>query len=76
MKMSGIPTRPEQRQLLLRRRRQMKMARSVQSYVRGSAERFYEWLAGEKGHTLPEGPRLWICGDCHVEKYRPHRRCR
>lgn len=40
------------------------MARSAQTYVRGSTQRFYEWLE-DAASTLPEGPAIWICGDCH-----------
>ena len=49
----------------------MKMARSAHAYVRGSTERFYEWLKAQKRVTLPEGPAVWICGDCHVGNLGP-----
>lgn len=46
------------------------MARSAHAYVRGSTVKFYEWLnAGS--HNLPEGPPIWICGDCHVGNLGP-----
>ncbi|HTR11465.1 MAG TPA: DUF2252 family protein [Paraburkholderia sp.] len=25
-----------------------------------------EWLETPNSHTLPDGPPIWICGDCHV----------
>ncbi|GJD34376.1 DUF2252 family protein [Methylobacterium aerolatum] len=51
---------------LLRSRRLCKIAASPLSYVRGSTARFYEWLADFPPGTLPEGPPIWICGDCHL----------
>jgi uncharacterized protein (DUF2252 family) len=46
------------------------MARSALDYVRGSRTRFYEWL--EKGSAaVPQGPEVWICGDCHVGNLGP-----
>ena len=47
------------------------MARSSQAYVRGSTIKFYEWLEGLESHTLPDGPPIWICGDCHVSNLGP-----
>jgi uncharacterized protein (DUF2252 family) len=47
------------------------MARSVHAYVRGSAVKFYEWLDAQKSHSLPEGPPVWICGDCHAGNLGP-----
>jgi len=47
------------------------MARSAQAYVRGSTTRFYEWLASEEGRTVPKGPPIWICGDCHFGNLGP-----
>lgn len=47
------------------------MARSAHAYVRGSTARFYDWLADQKRGTLPEGPAIWICGDCHVGNLGP-----
>ena len=46
------------------------MARSAQAYVRGATAKFYEWL--ESGPTsIPEGPPIWICGDCHLGNLGP-----
>ena len=50
--------------------RDLKMARSSHAYVRGSTVQFYDWL--EKGNaTLPQGPDVWICGDCHIGNMGP-----
>ncbi len=51
---------------LLRSKRLCKIAASPLSYVRGSTDRFYEWLAEFPPNALPEGPAIWICGDCHL----------
>lgn len=56
---------------VLMRLRQAKMARSTHAYVRGSTEKFYEWLATVQPQSLPEGPNIWICGDCHVGNLGP-----
>jgi uncharacterized protein (DUF2252 family) len=49
----------------------LKMARSAHAYVRGSTVQFYEWLDAQKKGTLPEGPPIWICGDCHAGNLGP-----
>ena len=59
------------RQTLLADRRNAKMARSVHAYVRGSTVKFYEWLDTAAGRSLPQGPPIWICGDCHVGNLGP-----
>jgi uncharacterized protein (DUF2252 family) len=46
------------------------MARSPHRYVRGNTALFYEWLAEYSG-GIPEGPPVWICGDCHVGNLGP-----
>lgn len=50
--------------------RRRKMARSAHAYVRGSTAKFYEWLEAG-GRTIPDGPPVWICGDCHVGNLGP-----
>lgn len=50
--------------------RNLKMARSAHAYVRGSTVKFYEWLETSVG-KVPEGPPVWICGDCHVGNLGP-----
>ena len=51
------------------------MARDAHAYVRGSTQKFYEWLETTQGRALPEGPRVWICGDAHVGNLGPIARC-
>ena len=58
--------RPADRAEALRLQQTLKMARSAHAYVRGSTVKFYEWLEAQKRGTLPEGPAVWICGDCHA----------
>ena len=47
------------------------MARSAHAYVRGNTRKFYEWLASTTEKLLPEGPPIWICGDCHLGNLGP-----
>src|SRR5436190_20715110 len=47
------------------------MAQSAHAYVRGSTERFYEWLEAIKPGALPELGPVWICGDCHSGNLGP-----
>ena len=47
------------------------MATSAHAYVRGSTDRFYEWITSEAGNKVPGGPPVWICGDCHVGNLGP-----
>jgi uncharacterized protein (DUF2252 family) len=61
---------PNDRQRILTEARNVKMAQSAHAYVRGNTAKFYEWLAGRRG-KLPEGPPIWICGDCHVGNLGP-----
>jgi uncharacterized protein (DUF2252 family) len=63
--------RPSDRVSVLRLRQSLKMARSAHAYVRGSTIKFYEWLEQQKRGALPEGPPVWICGDCHVGNLGP-----
>ena len=60
----------DDRQQVLTQTRNLKMARSAHAYVRGSTVKFYEWLERSRG-KLPEGPPVWICGDCHVGNLGP-----
>ena len=55
---------------ILTETRNVKMAQSAHAYVRGSTAKFYEWLDEHRGE-LPEGPPIWICGDCHVGNLGP-----
>src|SRR6202044_606994 len=63
--------KPEEREAVLPERRQMKMAFSAHSYVRGSTLKFYEWLGSSTARSLPQGPPVWICGDCHLGNLGP-----
>jgi uncharacterized protein (DUF2252 family) len=65
------PPSPQQRQPVLVQARNTKMARSAHAYVRGNTQRFYEWLESVAPSALPEGPPIWICGDCHVGNLGP-----
>ena len=50
--------------------RLQKMARSAHAFVRGNTIQHYAWL--EDLHAaLPDGPPVWICGDCHVGNLGP-----
>ncbi len=50
----------------------MKMAESAHAYVRGNTVRFYEWLGSDAVKaSLPVGPDVWICGDCHTGNLGP-----
>ena len=69
-KAADAPVSPRQRGPALENLRNQKMARSALDYVRGSPMQFYEWL--EKGSAaIPQGPEVWICGDCHVGNLGP-----
>jgi uncharacterized protein (DUF2252 family) len=62
---------PAERMKCLVLRRNVKMAASAHAYVRGSTTRFYEWLEASDRVALPDGPAVWICGDCHVGNLGP-----
>ncbi len=66
-----LPRTPAARQAILANRRNLKMARSAQAYVRGSTTRFYQWLDSAEGRAEPKGPPIWICGDCHFGNLGP-----
>jgi len=63
--------RPADRIPRLNQLRNLKMARSAHAYVRGSTVQFYEWLHSQPGRSLPNGPAVWICGDCHAGNLGP-----
>jgi uncharacterized protein (DUF2252 family) len=60
----------EDRQASLARTRNLKMAQSSHRYVRGSTIKFYEWLDSAAA-SIPAGPAVWICGDCHIGNLGP-----
>jgi uncharacterized protein (DUF2252 family) len=64
-------SRPNKRSEILAFRRNQKMARSAHAYMRGNTLKFYEWLDSSAGKALPDGPPVWICGDCHVGNLGP-----
>ena len=59
------------RQPVLHASRHLKMTRSAHAFVRGSALKFYEWLDAQATSSLPSGPPVWICGDCHLSNIGP-----
>lgn len=58
------------RTAILNLTRRLKMARSAHAYVRGSTRQFYDWLDASPAN-VPEGPPVWICGDCHLGNLGP-----
>ena len=56
---------------VLQQTQRTKMAQSAHRYVRGSTVKFYEWLLRPRSQALPEGPAVWICGDCHMGNLGP-----
>lgn len=71
MKIKAQIFKPSDRQPVLANTRRLKMARSAHSYVRGNTLKFYEWLESSLGKSIPQGPPVWICGDCHVGNLGP-----
>jgi uncharacterized protein (DUF2252 family) len=47
------------------------MASSAHAYVRGSTVQFYRWLEARGRRTVPQGPAVRICGDCHAGNLGP-----
>jgi uncharacterized protein (DUF2252 family) len=66
-----LEIKPADRQAVLEENRRLKMARSAHAYVRGSTLQFYDWLKADTASKLPQGPPIWICGDCHVGNLGP-----
>jgi uncharacterized protein (DUF2252 family) len=64
-----LPT-PDERAAILKDAQRGKMTRSAHAYVRGSTLKFYEWLE-KSGGKIPQGPSVWICGDCHSGNLGP-----
>lgn len=62
---------PGQRLRTLEERRALKMASSAHAYVRGSTVQFYRWLEECGARAVPQGPPVWICGDCHAGNLGP-----
>ena len=70
MKPASYPA-PDNRAAPLTAERNRKMSASAHAYVRGSTVKFYEWLDDSARRPLPDGPPIWICGDCHVGNLGP-----
>jgi uncharacterized protein (DUF2252 family) len=66
-----LPCTYGRRAQTLEARRTLKMASSAHAYVRGSTVKFYEWLEQQGPKTVPAGPPVWICGDCHAGNLGP-----
>jgi uncharacterized protein (DUF2252 family) len=64
------PQAAERSRYLIEHQR-LKMARSAHAYMRGNTIKFYEWLEASNGRAIPDGPPIWICGDCHVGNLGP-----
>ena len=63
---------PGDRAGVLESARTRKMASSTHAYVRGNTANFYEWLAASQtARRVPDGPSIWICGDCHLGNLGP-----
>jgi len=69
--MSSHAPKLEERAPTLAAARRLKMARSAHAYVRGNTEKFYAWLETASDRDLPQGPPVWICGDCHLGNLGP-----
>nr|WP_315384308.1 DUF2252 family protein [uncultured Sphingomonas sp.] len=66
------PLSPAERSTILEANRTLKMARSAHAYVRGNTAKFYDWLESSPvSARVPQGPSIWICGDCHVGNLGP-----
>jgi uncharacterized protein (DUF2252 family) len=59
-----------ERSIYLAARQAEKMSRSAHAFVRGNTTQHYAWLK-DIGETIPVGPPVWICGDCHVGNLGP-----
>jgi uncharacterized protein (DUF2252 family) len=68
---TAVSIKPGDRASVLIANRQAKMAQSAHAYVRGNTLHFYEWLKKHSSQSIPEGPPIWICGDCHVGNIGP-----
>src|SRR5690242_93880 len=65
------PPSPGDREEVLNTLRNHKMACSVRAFVRGSTDKFYTWLEEMEGDAIPQGPPIWIGGDCHMGNLGP-----
>jgi uncharacterized protein (DUF2252 family) len=52
--------------------RLLKMASSAHAFMRGSTDQFHDWIeTGKVSKSLPNGPPVWFCGDCHTGNLGP-----
>src|ERR1700722_10922500 len=65
------PAERTKRAQTLEAARQAKMARSAHAFVRGNTVKFYDWLSSADAGKIPDGPPVWICGDCHLGNLGP-----
>lgn len=68
--MDDISIVSRDRTALLEALRATKMSRSAHAFVRGNTVQHYEWSL-DLTRQLPDGPSVWICGDCHVGNLGP-----
>ena len=68
---ANAPRTTKDRERILRELRTLKMARSVHAFVRGNTHQFYDWLETSHSSRIPDGPDIWICGDCHLGNLGP-----
>lgn len=71
MKMAKGAVSVDGRAAALRELQSTKMAASAHAYVRGNTVQFYEWLETKHSWSIPQGPSIWICGDCHLGNLGP-----
>ena len=71
MSKTASSIKPGDRAKVLNANRQAKMAQSAHAYVRGNTLQFYQWLKAHSARSIPEGPPIWICGDCHIGNIGP-----
>ena len=70
--MPKLYTEPSARRAVLDSQRHAKMSESAHAYVRGNTVQFYQWLSSDAvKSSLPSGPDVWICGDCHTGNLGP-----
>jgi uncharacterized protein (DUF2252 family) len=68
---TALIKRPRDRLDVLSAAQSLKMARSAHAYVRGNTLQFYRWLRVRGARSIPQGPAVWICGDCHLGNIGP-----
>jgi uncharacterized protein (DUF2252 family) len=69
---TAVIIKPKDRKATLDSRQHAKMASSAHAYVRGNTIQFYDWLQSKAVQgTVPAGPDIWICGDCHTGNLGP-----